>query len=135
MPWFRVDDTLHGHPKARRAGLAAMGLWNLAGSHSMAYKTEGFVPEWFVLSWPQGKRLAAQLVKQGLWLADAERDEEAGWQFHDWEDYQASADEVEEDREKARDRQRKRRARLRAIRNGDDPDALDLNSYRRDRHA
>lgn len=26
MPWFKVDDKIHSHPKARRAGLAAMGL-------------------------------------------------------------------------------------------------------------
>lgn len=25
MVWFKIDDTLSAHPKARRAGLAAMG--------------------------------------------------------------------------------------------------------------
>lgn len=25
MAWFKVDDTLHGHPKVRRAGAAAAG--------------------------------------------------------------------------------------------------------------
>jgi hypothetical protein len=62
MSWFRVDDTLAAHPKTRRAGLAAMGLWTVAGSWSSQQLTEGFVPDWFVATWPQGKKLAAQLV-------------------------------------------------------------------------
>jgi len=40
MPFFRTDDQMHGHPKARRAGLSALGLWDMSGSHSMAYKTD-----------------------------------------------------------------------------------------------
>ena len=47
MPWFKVDDTWHSHPKARRASLGAVGLWSMCGSYSMAYKTDGWVPEWF----------------------------------------------------------------------------------------
>mgnify|MGYP003619309605 CR=1 FL=1 len=46
--WFKVDDTLHSHPKARRAGLTAVGLWAMSGSYCMSYKTDGFIPEWFV---------------------------------------------------------------------------------------
>ena len=90
MPFFRTDDQMHGHPKARRAGLSALGLWDMSGSHSMAYKTDGFVPEWFVASWRGGTN-----------------------QFHDWHDYQPSADEIERDRERARERQRESRRRLR----------------------
>lgn len=115
MPWFKVDDTLHSHPKPRRCGLAAMGLWAVAGSHSMSYKTEGFVPDWFVSSWPKGRPLAAELVKCGLWET-ATKDGERGWKFHDWEHYQPSADEIEADRAYARERQRRRRAKLREAR-------------------
>ncbi|HKO27579.1 MAG TPA: hypothetical protein VJU80_08995 [Solirubrobacteraceae bacterium] len=121
MPWFKVDDTLHSHPKPRKAGLEALGLWSLAGSYSMAYKTDGFVPDWFVISWPKGKRLADVLVKGGMWEI-GEKDGEAGWFFHDWHHYQPSADEIEQDRENARDRQRKRREKLRKARaDGGDP--------------
>lgn len=28
MPWFKVDDRLHDHFKARQAGKAAMGVWD-----------------------------------------------------------------------------------------------------------
>ena len=117
MPHFKVDDMLHSHPKPRRAGLEAMGLWALAGSHCMAYKSDGFVPTWFVASWPRGPKLAAQLVTAGLWFLDAQ-DNQPGWRFHDWDDVQLTAAEIEADREHSRERQRKYRATLRANRNG-----------------
>ncbi len=112
MPYFRTDDQMHGHPKARRAGLAALGLWDMAGSHSMAYKLDGFVPEWFVQSWRGGKGAAETLVAVGLWEV-SKRDGEPGYCFHDWLDYQPSSDEIERDRERARERQRESRRRLR----------------------
>lgn len=123
MPWFRTDDTLHSHPKPRRAGLAAMGLWVLAGSYCSQYATEGFVPAWFVTGWPSGRRHANALVNAGLWYPD-HRNGEDGWLFHDWEHYQMSLEEIERDRELNRERQRKfrekrRQARAEAIRNGE----------------
>lgn len=122
MPWFKVDDTLHGHPKPRRAGLAAMGLWSLAGSYASQYTTEGFVPEWFVTSWPSGRKHADALSKVGLWRP-GESAGESGWWFHDWEHYQMTREEIERDRELNRERQRKfresrRKARENAIRDG-----------------
>ena len=121
MPWFKVDDQLHSHPKPRRASLAAIGLWTMCGSYSMAYKTDGFVPEWFVASFKNGRKLAAELVDAGLWN-DAIRSGEVGWQFHDWSDYQPSSDEIEAEREAARERQRafrQRRRESRAVGDGD----------------
>lgn len=109
MPWFKVDDQLHSHPKSRSAGLAAMGLWTLCGAHAMAYKTDGFVPRWFVVSFTNGSRHANQLVKAGLW----EQVENDGWQFHDWADFQPSSEEIERDRNAARERQRRSRERRR----------------------
>lgn len=112
MPWFKVDDTLHSHPKPRRAGLAAMGMWSLAGSYASQYVTEGFIPEWFVSSWPSGRKCAAELVRAELWTP-GERDGEQGWWFHDWDHYQPSKDEVERDRESNRERQRRFREKRR----------------------
>ena len=122
MPWFKVDDQLHSHPKPRRASLAAIGLWTMCGSYSMAYKTDGFVPEWFVASFKNGRKLAAELVDAGLWN-DAIRSGEVGWQFHDWSDYQPSSDEIEAEREAARERQRAFRQRRRESRVVGDGDA------------
>lgn len=116
MPWFKVDDTMHSHPKARRASLAAMGLWTLCGTHSMAYKLDGFVPEWVAHGYSNGKRLAAELVLVGLWgkaIRTDDAGDEPGYQFHDWLHYQQSAEEIERDRQHNRERQRNFRKRLR----------------------
>lgn len=118
MAFFNVDDQFHGHPKARRAGLAAVGLWTVAGSHCRAYKSDGFVPLWFVAGWPSGKRLAQALVDADLWH-ECEQEGEQGYRFHDWFDINETADELEAMRAKARDRQRARRARLQALKNGE----------------
>lgn len=122
MPWFKVDDQLHSHPKPRRASLAAIGLWTMCGSYCMAYKTDGFVPEWFVGSFKNGRKLAIELVLAGLWT-DAIRAGETGWQFHDWTDYQPSSDEIEAERVQARERQRAFRQRRRESRANGDGDA------------
>ena len=118
MAYFSVDDQLHGHPKVRRAGLEAIGLWTVAGSHCRAYKSDGFVPEWVVSSWPRYKQNAARLVAAGLWI-QAEKDGETGWRFHDWLDMHDPAEVTEIQREQGRERQRKRRARLREEKGAD----------------
>lgn len=112
MPWFKVDDTLHGHPKARRAGLSAMGMWVLAGSYCAAYATEGFISEQWVVSFPKGRSLAVELVVVGLWLP-AEKDGENGWEFHDWLQYQPSKAEIEADRAMSAARQKRWRQKHR----------------------
>lgn len=113
MPFFFVDDHAHTHPKFRRAGLPAVGLWTMAGSWARAHKQDGFVPEWFIATWPNGKKYAAALVTSGLWY-EAEEDGERGWHYHDWLDIHDDSDQVEKQRAKNRERQRKRRAALRA---------------------
>lgn len=112
MPWFKVDDTLHSHPKTRRAGLAAMGLWVVAGSYCSQYVTEGFVPNWFVSGQRNGHKIAASIVAAGLWDKSS-KDGEQGYQFHDWEHFQMTKDEVEADRAHNRERQRRHRAKQR----------------------
>ncbi|WP_411815588.1 hypothetical protein [Gordonia sp. SND2] len=108
MPWFKVDDALHSHPKARRAGLEAMGLWAIAGSHCMAYLTDGFVERWVVESWPNGPELAERLVDAGLWVSrwDTHRESRvvSGWEYCDWSQYQPMKADVEESRRRERER-------------------------------
>lgn len=87
--WFKVDDKLHDHRKARKAKKAAMGVWVLAGSWCMDNLSDGFVPDDVLARW--GTRADAKaLVEAGLW-SDATRDGEKGWQFHDWSRFQPSA--------------------------------------------
>ena len=123
MPWFKVDDTLHSHPKVRRAGAAAVGVWATAGSFCMAYKTDGFVPAYYLDGWGKtGATSARRLVECGLWV-EATKDGEDGYQFHDWDDYQPSSDEIERDREAARVRMRDIREKRRRAREGGPADA------------
>lgn len=89
MPWFKVDDQLHDHRKSRAAGKAAMGVWVLAGSWSMANKTDGFVPVSVLSRWGT-RREAERLVGVGFWKPD-HQDGEDGWRFHDWLGYQPDA--------------------------------------------
>lgn len=104
MPHFRVDDALHSHPKAQRAGDDALGMWSRAGSFCMAYLTDGFVPEWWVKQQPKGTVKAKRLVDAGLWHAGAEREGEKGWQFHEFTGpgRQDSRAQIEAEREKWR---------------------------------
>jgi hypothetical protein len=108
MSWFPVDDALHSHPKARKAGLEAMGLWTVSGSFCMAYLTDGFISEWWVRQQPRGMVLAKRLIEAGLWKP-AKNAGEDGFQFHDWKPECTKAH-VLEAREKAR--QRKAKSRL-----------------------
>lgn len=111
MPHFRVDDALHSHPKAQRAGDEAMGMWARAGSFCMAYLTNGFVPEWWVKQQPKGTTKARKLVEVGLWHDGAQLDGEKGYQFHEFvgPGRQDSREKIEADRELARKRKQKSR--------------------------
>ena len=110
MPWFRVDDTLHSHPKIGGLGLAAVGLWTISGSYSASYLTDGFIPQTWIRKHggSNGAKLAAQLVNAGLWYPD-DRDGENGWSFHDWAKYQPIKADVERRRQQTRERVDKHR--------------------------
>jgi hypothetical protein len=110
MAWFKVDDKLHDHRKVRVAGVAAMGLWTLAGSWAADNLSDGFIPESICQRWDAKFRaLAARLVLAGFWIA-GELDGEAGWYFHDWKSMQPSRAEVLQKRAEARERMEKARA-------------------------
>ncbi|WP_240197793.1 hypothetical protein [Nonomuraea lactucae] len=113
MPWFRVDDGFHSHPKTLVSRPAALGLWVVAGSWSSANLTEGFIPDAVLPRlMPGAKKHANELIASGLWKR-VERGPDRGFAFHDWCDYNPSADEVRSDRKRARERMRNLRARRR----------------------
>lgn len=110
MPDFRVAETAPEHPKLRAVGLAAFGLWAAAGAYSMRELTDGWVPDYWVQTWPGGKKQATALVQVGLWYREP-RHGLPGYQFHDWTDYQRSAAKVQEDRRQGRERAKRSRER------------------------
>ncbi len=116
MTWFKVDDGLHSHLKAMRAGAEAMGLWVLAGSWSADQLTDGWVPEYAALRITSNAMTHAEsLVRAGLWEPGKE-DGDPGWWFHDWTDHQPTRDEVERRRDEARERMRRLRSGSRDVR-------------------
>lgn len=78
MPWFKVDDGFHCHPKAMRAGNAALGLWTRAGSWAAHQLTDGFIPIEIVRTYGTVGQANA-LVQAGLWVKA-----EGGYRFHEW---------------------------------------------------
>lgn len=96
MAWFSVDDSLPDHRKVRRLGcdrLAAIGVWTLCGAWAAAALSDGFVPSDVVQRHDPRERLAALLVDVDLWER-ATVDAEPGYLFHDWTDYQPTAEQV-----------------------------------------
>lgn len=92
MPWFKVDDRLHSHPKVGAvldSRPTALGLWVLAGSWCAAMLTDGRVPPGQVKRLGFAAADAATLVLAGLWHADGD-----GWVFHDWHEYQPTKADV-----------------------------------------
>lgn len=115
MSWFKVDDKYHDHPKARRAGLAACGLWLRAGSWSADHLTDGFVPDDVLPRWA-GRgvdvfELADTLVEVRLWER-AEVGGEPGYRFRKWAKYQPTRAEVERKRAEARERMARVRSNI-----------------------
>jgi hypothetical protein len=96
MPWFKVDDQFATHPKVVSVPLAATGLWVRAGSWSSQHLTDGYVPRSALPLLGARASHAVALVKAGLWVEELD-----GWRFHDWPDYQPSAEETRRARDRA----------------------------------
>lgn len=94
--WMKVDDRLHSHRKTRKVvrsdadkarDIAPMGLWVIAGSWASQNGTDGWVPEHELDRWDDDwEPLANRLVKAGYWWPEV-REDEPGFGFVDWEDY------------------------------------------------
>ncbi|WP_213452869.1 hypothetical protein [Rhizomonospora bruguierae] len=90
MTWFKVDDSFYDHPKVFDAPDAAVALWTRAGTWSARNLTDGFVPAGLPARLCDDHETAVrELVRRGLW-----RRTNGGYQFHDWREYQPTADDV-----------------------------------------
>jgi len=103
VPDFRIADTAPEHRKLRAAGPAAIGIWSMAGAYCMRELTDGWVPAYWVQTWPNGPKHATTLVTVGLWERE-ERGGLPGFRFHDWEFYQRSSQRIDDEKRKARQR-------------------------------
>jgi hypothetical protein len=120
MTWFKVDDAFWGHPKQTALPPGPVALWVRAGSWSSDQLTDGLVPAHMVTMLGAKKRDAEQLVTAGLWDQVPE-----GYQFHDWNEWQPSRDDVLKKRAEEAEKKRKwreKRAAQRAAADGMSPD-------------
>jgi hypothetical protein len=120
VPWFRLDDSFHSHPKVIAAGNEAIGLYVRCGTYAAEHLTNGFIPEDIAVLYGAsntGSRrnpgtgkpetLAETLVRTKLWLRAR-----AGWRMRDYLDYNPSKQAVDKERKAAAERQRRRRDTL-----------------------
>lgn len=117
MTWFKVDDK--AHETHRRVSLAADGLWVRAGAWSGDLRTDGFVPEDIAARWTsraQARRLAAELVAEGLWEPSDPSDPEPGWRFVDWGGDQPTREDTTTDIGRVRWRRKNALSKDRALR-------------------
>ena len=122
MTWFRTDDSFYSHPKtlmALRACPTSITLWTMAGAWCADHLTDGFVPHDVPKTFlPSGwLRASRALVAARLWV-DCTRNGEAGWQYHDWLEYQPSREAVLAKRAADAARQAAYRLRQQSRRNG-----------------
>lgn len=118
MSYFMVDDQLPVNPKVKQLaartlagsaehrleGLAALGMWTLAGASTQASMTDGRVSIVDLIGFMYDKelalRLAGLLVEVGLWHTaqhDCSRCPQVGsleWVFHDWADLKYDSGEM-----------------------------------------
>ena len=110
MPWFRVDDSFHTHPKVlripRKDRAPTVGLWALAGAWCADQLTDGHLGEHMLSEFASTKKYAEILVGVGLW-----EQTDAGYQFHNWSEWQPTREQVEAERTAARERMKKVRLR------------------------
>jgi hypothetical protein len=118
MPWFKIDDSSHSHPKFMQAGNAALGLWVRCGAYSAQHLLEGMVPGFIAKSYGSTAQIS-KLVKVGLWhgaehgCPRCPQPSEDGYVIHDFFEggRNSTRAQVEASRQAAADRQAKARAR------------------------
>lgn len=135
MPWFKVDDTAHAHPKLLKAGNAALGLWMRAGAYAAQHLTEGAVPGIVAQLYGTAPQ-ARKLVAAGLWHEHGHtcprcpQPPAGDFQMHDFLIYNPTRDKVEGDRQKAAERQQRAREKAAGLRRGQDGKPSDSTANR-----
>ena len=115
MPWFRLEDTFHSHPKVLRAGNEAVGLFVRCGTYAAQHLTDGFIPEDIANLYGatstgsrrdgdagKAETLAETLVSTGLW-----RRVRGGWKMRDYLEYNPSKQAVDNERRQKAERQKR----------------------------
>ncbi|MCI3246488.1 hypothetical protein [Streptomyces spinosisporus] len=122
MAWFALDDGFDTHPKVRKAGNAAVGLFVRLGVHATKHLTEGHLDGAIVRDYGTDatvRKLIAvgMLHEYGHRCPRCPQPAEGGYFIHDYLDYNKSRAQIEAAREAARKRQNRGRESARRNRN------------------
>lgn len=139
MPWFALDDGFDTHPKVRKAGNAAVGLFVRLGVHATKHLTEGHLDGAIVRDYGTDATVR-KLITVGMLHGPGHacqrcpQPAEDGYFIHDYLDYNKSRAQIEAAREAARKRQQ--RGRDSASRNRNERDSgANLNGNSRENGA
>ncbi|MFJ5967926.1 hypothetical protein [Streptomyces sp. NPDC093060] len=139
MAWFALDDGFDTHPKVRKAGNAAVGLFVRLGVHATKHLTEGHLDGDIVTAYGTAatiRKLIAvgMLHEAGHGCPRCPQPADGGYYIHDYLDYNKSRQQIEAAREAARKRQQRGRDTARLNRSERDS-AVILNSNSRENDA
>lgn len=129
MAWFALDDGFDTHPKVRKAGNAAVGLFVRLGVHATKHLTEGHLDGDIVRDYGTAatiRKLIAvgMLHESGHGCLRCQQPAEGNFVIHDYLDYNKSRAQIEAAREAARKRQNRGRETARANRNARDSERI-----------
>lgn len=104
--WVRIEDVMPEHPKFQEVGDTAFALFVSGLCYSVRLLTDGRIPERQVpkLIHASPRKATTELVAAGLW-----HEVDGGYQVHDFDHYQPSAQKVQDQRRKERDKKAKQR--------------------------
>ncbi|MFF9894929.1 hypothetical protein [Streptomyces longispororuber] len=122
MAWFALDDGFDTHPKVRKAGNAAVGVFVRLGVHATRHLTEGHLDGDIVRSYGTGPNIrklltVGMLHEHGHACPRCPQPAEGDFVIHDYLDYNKSRAQIEAAREAARKRQNRGRENARRNRN------------------
>ncbi|WP_157116938.1 hypothetical protein [Nocardia vaccinii] len=106
-----MDDSFYDHPKVLDAGVAAIGLWTLAGAYCARHLTDGVITDRQIRAIGGTRKQAAKLVEVGLWSCDDASPNARRYFFNDWSEYQPSRADVTTRRRDDAERKREARAK------------------------
>lgn len=89
--WGRLYGSMWSNPKVVGLSNNALGAWTRALSYSIQSNTFGFIDARMALMLQLTDEIAAELTDAGLWFVV-----DGGWQFHDWNDYQTTEEEMDD---------------------------------------
>lgn len=112
MPWFKIDDGFHCHPKVLAAGTPAVGLYVRCGSWAAQQASDGIVPKQVARMYGTPRMIKA-LIEAGMWhqkghdCPSCPELDANSYAIHEYLDRNPSRVDIEKERKAKSERQQK----------------------------